>query len=250
MGGRAAIVVAVLALAAAGAAAAGAAGLIDIGEPLHASFRFQMTPSKLPRAKAKPVRVSISGRYRTDDGSHVPALHELKLEFDRHFILDVKDVPVCGGGAINVRRNVLEGCEDAVVGRGTVEAEVAFPEQPLTSVSGALTVYNRGRKPGGADLLGWAYFSAPITGAVVVPVKVRRIDGGRYGWRARLEIPKLAGGSGSITGYSVRFLDRILSATCGDGRLQIGGVSTFVDGTLLASSVIRSCFVPEAHPRQ
>ncbi len=240
-----------LTLAVAVAAAANAAGGFGIGDPLRASFRFQMSPSRFPRAKAKPVRVSVSGKYRTDDGSHVPALRELEVELDRHFTLDVKGIPGCGKGTLNVRAATLEGCEDAVVGRGTVEAEVAFPEQPLTSVSGTLTVYNRGRKPGGADLLGWAYFPAPITGAIAVPVKVRRVDGGRYGWRARLEIPKIAGGSGSITGYSVRFLDRILSATCGsDGRLQIRAASTFVDGFLSVATGIRPCSVAEAHPRQ
>jgi hypothetical protein len=249
MGGRAALLAVVLVLAAGGGA--GAAGAIEIGQPLHTSFRFRADPKKLSRSKRTPVRISIAGRNWTDDGSHVPAAREIELALDRHFALDVEGVPVCKGGSRQVRGATLEGCEDALVGRGTIEAEVAYPEEPMTTVTGSLRIYNRGRKPGGADLAGRAYFTAPITGVLLIPIEVRRsADGGRYGWRAHLEIPKMAGGYGSIVGYSARIYKRIFSATCGDGSLQVRAGSTFVDGEFLASTERRPCAVAEADSRQ
>lgn len=249
MGGRAAsiIVVIALAVAAVGSSAAGSV-LVEAGNP-PLLFGFGVSPSKLPRAKPRPVQVLVSGRYETGDGPHVPALHELELDLDRHLTLDVTGVPTCSAGTLEVRGEVLEGCEDAVVGRGTIEAEVAFPEVPMTTVSGPLTIFNRGLRPGGADLLGYLYLPAPINGAVTISIKVRK-NPGRYGWKARFEIPKIAGGAGSVVAYSVQFRKRIFSATCAHGRLGARAVSTFVDGTTISESAIRHCTVAEPHVRQ
>lgn len=247
MGGRVAILAVALAGIAFGAAVAGAANPIVIAD-LHVDFRAGF-PSKLAK-KPRPVPLSLSGRVWTDDGSHIPALSELEMKLDRQFLLGVEDLPVCAGGTRNVRREFIEGCEDAIVGRGLIEAEVAFPERPLMSVKGTLTIYNRGREPGGFDLGGWAYFPAPITGAIAIPVKVRRFDGGRYGWRARVEIPKLAGGNGSIARFSVRLSKRIVSARCADGKVQVGTTTAFADGTTRFITLIRNCSVAEADPRQ
>ncbi|HEU5105507.1 MAG TPA: hypothetical protein VFU11_06670 [Solirubrobacterales bacterium] len=242
MRGRAAIVVVVIALATSGAAATATSPIV-IGEVLRVDVGFGISPSALPKRKPRSVRLALSARVRTDDGSHVPALTEMELKLDRHFFFDLHGVPVCRGGGRDVRSEVLEGCEDAIVGRGTVEVEVAFPEEPLMAVSGSLRIYNRGHKPGGANLAARAYFPAPVTGAVLVPVEVRKMPGGRYGWRARLAIPKIAGGYGSITAFSARIDKRIVSATCGDGKLQIGSVSTFADGMQHFMTAIHLCSV-------
>jgi hypothetical protein len=178
--------------------------------PLH--FNFSVSPRRLPRSKPQPVQVLVSDKYETGDGSHVPALEELEVEMDRHLVLDVAGIPICDGGSRDIRGDVLGGCEDAVVGKGTIEAELAFPESQFSTVSGELTIYNLGRKLGGADLAGFASFPPPIR-AQVIPIKVRK-SAGRYGWKARLEIPELAGGAGSITSYSAHLGKRIFSATC------------------------------------
>jgi len=214
--------------------------------PLH--LEFSVTPRKLPRSKPQPVRVLIGDEYETGDGSHVPALEELELELDRHLVLDVAGIPICHGGR-EPRGETLDACEDAVVGKGTIEAEVAFPESQLTTVSGELTIYNQGRKPGGADLAAYAHFSAPTNATLVILIKVRKNTGGRYGWKARAEIPKLDGGSGSITSYSMHLEKRIFSATC-DGRMLAHAVSTFVDGSSRSETAIRTCAMTEPHVRQ
>jgi hypothetical protein len=245
MGGRVAIVVAALAVAVGGVVSANAQISVPIEDPLSALFRFDLTPSKLPRTKPAPVRLSISGNNKTDDGSHVPTLREVELKLDRRFSFDLTDVPVCAYGShFDVRPNEIEKrCADAAVADGRITLEVAFPEVPLMTVSGALTVYNRGPKAGGFDLVGWAYFPAPVTGGIYLPVRVREAVAGRYGWRAKTEVPKLAGGSGSITAYSMHFRKGIVLATCGGEQLQISAASTFVEGNLRVSTGIRRCTV-------
>jgi hypothetical protein len=247
-----AILVVALAVAVGSGIAARAETVVVFEEPLSTQFHFDLTPSKLPRTKAKPVRLSIAGSNRTDDGSHIPALREVELQLDRRFSFDLTDVPVCRlGPHFDVRPDPIEEkCADAAVAHGQVTLEVAFPERPFVTVSGALPIYNRGRKPGGFDLVGWAYFSAPVTGGVYLPVKVRKTNIGRYGWKAQLEVSKIAGGAGSIASYSMHFRKGIVAASCGGRQLQIGSRSIFADGTLRAVTGTHTCSVTEADPRQ
>jgi hypothetical protein len=251
MGGRVAIALAALVFAVGGGVSANATPPVTIGEPLSTGFHFDLTPAQLPRAKPAPVRLSIFGSNRTNDGSHVPALREVELKLDQRFSFDLTDVPVCAYGLhTDVRPSDIETrCADAVVANGQITLEVAFPEQPLTTVTGLLTVYNRGRKPGGFDLIGWVYFPAPVTGGIYLPIQVRKVDIGRYGWRAKLEVPKIASGSGSVTAYSMHFRKRIVSATCGGKQLQIGATSTFADGAERAATGIHTCTVAKDDTR-
>src|SRR5690349_2475432 len=118
------------------------------------------------------------------------------------------------------------------------------------AVTGDLTLYNMGHSGKERHLLASAFIPAPVTGEIPNPIQVRRIDKGRFGWMATATVPKIAGGSGSITGYSMRIGKRFLTATCGDGRLQLRATSTFVDGTRLVEGSIRACAVAEADARQ
>jgi len=239
MGGRtASILVAVaLTVAAVGPSAARSVSVEAGNIPLY--FNFTVHPRKLPRTKPQPARVLVSSKYKTGDGSHVPALEELELELDRHLVLDATAVPICDAGGRDGRKEVLEGCDDAVVGKGTIEVELAYPESRLSTVSGDLTIYNLGRKPGGADLVGYA-FILPLIRHMIIPINVRN-SAGHYGWKVRFEIPKIAGGAGSITSYSANLGKRILSATCSDGHMLARAISTFVDGSSRTERAVRTC---------
>src|SRR4051812_48197598 len=69
-----AILVSVLAVAAGGVSASAQTAAVIGDDPLSVLFRFDLTPSTLPRAKPAPARLSISGNNEMNDGSHVPAL--------------------------------------------------------------------------------------------------------------------------------------------------------------------------------
>jgi hypothetical protein len=217
-------------------------------------FSFAVAPSVLPRSEPAPARISVAGSYWLEEGGpRFEALRSLRFEADRHLGLDLKGVPVCDGLERDVRRDLDEMekvCGNAAIGHGRLTATGAFPGDRLISATGGMTLYNRGRVPGGARLLAFAYLKAPLTGAVEIPVEIRRINRGRMGWQIRLEIPRNTGGGVWITDYSLRIGKRFLSATCVGRKLALRAVSLLEDGTRRRERAVSPCTVAEADPRQ
>ncbi|HVV89570.1 MAG TPA: hypothetical protein VHB53_03660, partial [Solirubrobacterales bacterium] len=77
-------------------------------------------------------------------------------------------------GALTVRRRTM-----FVTGRTT--AQVAFAEQRPIDVPSKLLVFNGGDRGGKVKLFIHAYFSSPISGAIVTTVTFKKIHHGRYG---------------------------------------------------------------------
>lgn len=231
------------------AAASATAGAAQIGH-LISYFNFELAPVKLSPTQPRHVRMSLSGRYETSETTHIPALRELKLEGDRHLALDLKGVPACVGPHYDYKGALEDACGDAVIGRGELTVEVAFPEEPVMTVTGDLTLYKGGHLGKVRHLLANALLPAPVSGEVHIPITIEKSDGGRFGWTATAAVSKIAGGYGSITAYSVRIGKRFLTATCQGGRLQMRTLSSFTDGTKLPESAIRTCSVPKADARQ
>jgi hypothetical protein len=247
MGGRAASIVVVIALGV-GVVAATAGG-VDIGMPVSWSPRFTISPTKLSRTHPTHVTMLASGQYRTTDGSHVPALRELELEGDRHLAFDLKEVPVCSGGGRESRGRIEEDCRDALVGGGKVTIEISDPESRLMWVRGRLSLYNGGGTKDVRRLYAHADLP-PRVRELVIPITIRKVDDERFGWRASAEVPKIAGGAGSIYGYSVRIGKRFLRATCADGRLELRATSTFVDGEKVTGRTVQTCSAAEPYVRR
>ena len=72
----------------------------------------------------------------------------------------------------------------------------------------------------------------PVPAAIVTTVKIKKIHNGRYGLKSVATIPKIAGGSGSVTSFSLKIDKKftykgkkvsVLSAKCPDGKLQAHG---------------------------
>jgi len=81
-------------------------------------------------------------------------------------------------------------------------------------------------------------------------VKIKKIHRGRYGVESIASIPKIAGGAGSVTSFSLEVGKTytykgkkmtILSAKCPDGKLQAHGTAVFSDETKASAEVIRTC---------
>ena len=195
----------------------------------------------------------VRGRYRNEEGEPLGALRTLRFEGDRHLALDLADVPVCELPGRDVRRNLDEMerlCGEAAVGHGQMTVEAYFPGERWIPATGDMTIYNLGRKPDGPDLLAFVELPAPFTAALSIPIELRRLNRGPFGWEVRAPIPKIAGGAGFITEYSLRIGRRFLSATCVGGKLQLRVFSRFADGTRRSERVARPCTVAEADVRQ
>lgn len=210
---------------------------------LEIEFDGGFSPKALSKTKPTPISFFLWAKLRTLDGEHPPAATEFKLETDKNGSIDVKGVPVCTSGKLQSQTTAAARrvCGQAIVGEGTTEAAVKFPEQPSINVKSELLAFNGGFKGGVTTLYVHAFLNAPVTAALVTTVKIKKIKNGRFGLLSVGKIPKIAGGAGSPTYFKLKFDKGILFAKCPDGRLLARGTGTFDDGTVVSAGVVRPC---------
>lgn len=234
---------AVVALAVAGFAAAANKPVEVQAGNLKLTFNGGFTPTALSKTKPTSIALNVSGKIRSVDGTHVPALKEFEVETDKNGAIDVKGVPVCKSSQLQSQDTKhAEGiCGDAIVGTGTTGIEIAFPEQAPIPVKSKLLVFNGGFKGGVTTLYIHAYITVPTPAAVVTTVKIKKVSKGRYGTLSVASIPKIAGGSGSVTDFGLTIKKGILTAKCPDGHLNAHGKAIFADGTRVSAEIVRAC---------
>jgi hypothetical protein len=211
-------------------------------DPLLPAVRTTLiaTPSPIPAPSEEriPVSLRLADSISTEDGSHPPAATEVRFDLDRQLRLDLSGVPRCPWAptqsypAFDWNR-----CDPATIGKGQIKWEVAFPEQEAFRTGAEATVYRGNRN----KLLIRTHVPAPIEGQVVIPVALSPQSEGIYGLRATATIPKIAGGSGSLTYLGLRFRKGLFSAACPKRHLQFGVTDDFADGTRAGSGVIVTC---------
>ncbi len=213
------------------------------------------SPTALPKSKLAPITLTVSGKIATADGKHAPALKEVIIETDKNGEINAKGLPVCTSGKLQAQdtKHAEEACKPAIVGEGITDAEVEFPEQAPFIAHSKLLAFNGGVKGGVTTLYIHAYFSAPVSGAIVTTVKVSKIHKGRFGTKSVATIPKIAGGYGSVKAFSLTVgrsftykgkKQSYLLAKCPDGHLNAHATSVFsgAEGTTkLVGDFVRSC---------
>lgn len=203
-----------------------------------------ISPTKLPRHGKAPVTARLEAEIGTRDGSHPPAFESMDLKVEKNISIDSVGLPTCRAGQLQATSSAAarRACGEAIVGSGRAEVEVAFPEQPPFSSAGPLILFNGGQRGATTTLFLHAYVNVPAPTAIVVPATVTRIHEGRFGLRVQATVPKIAGGSGSVTSFELvvgrRYAHRgerksFLSASCPNGVWMAKGEATFVDGTTL-----------------
>lgn len=234
------------------AVAAGEKPVVVRAGNLELTFNGGFTPKALSKTQLTPIKLNVSGEIATVDGTHPPALKEFVLETDKNGAVEVKGFPVCKSSRLQATdtARALAACKSALIGEGTTDIEVAFPESKPIPVSSKLLVFNGGEKGGVTTLYIHAYITVPTPAAVVTTVKIKRIHRGRFGIESIASIPKIAGGSGSVTSFSLAVGKTytyegkkvsVLSAKCTDGKLMAHGTAIFSDGTKAEGEVVRVC---------
>jgi hypothetical protein len=211
---------------------------------LELTFNGGFKPKTLSKTKLTPITLTASGDIKTIDGTHPPAMKEFVLETDKNGSINVKGLPACSSAKLQAQdtKHAEAACKSAIIGSGQVTAEVQFPEQNPITVPSKLVVFNGGFSGGTTTLYIHAYFTAPITGAIVTTVKIKKIHNGRYGLKSVATIPKIAGGSGSVTHFNLTINKKgVLSAKCPDGKIQAHGTAVFADGTKASAEIVRTC---------
>jgi hypothetical protein len=245
-------VAAVLVFVAAGAALASstkvriqAGNILIVGEG-------GFTPTALPKDVDAPITIFGKGRIGTADGTLPPILKTIEFEFDRHGSIQTLGLPVCTPGKLQSTTvpQARKLCPGAIVGKGFGRAVVKFPEQAPIPVSSPITIFNGPRLDGDPSVIAHFYTTIPAPVAFVVPVRIETISNGRYGYRVKAKVPKLAGGSGIPLSGSIRIGRRwtykgvkhsYINARCADGRLQATGKFSFDDGSLLRGTFLNPC---------
>ncbi len=227
------------------ASAAGGGPVTAEAGNLKFTFNGGFSPSKLPKKKMAPIVLSASGKIQTKDGTHPPALKEVEVETDKNGSINVKGVPVCKSGQLQSRdtRSAEKVCKKAIIGTGATNIEIQFPEQNPIPVHSKLLVLNGGTKGGTTTLFIHAYITVPTPAAVVTTLKIKKHRHGRYGLKTIASIPKIAGGSGSVTSFNLRVGNKkkVLFAQCPDGKLQAHATAKFANGEKVSAGIIRTC---------
>jgi hypothetical protein len=234
---------AIVALAVAGVAHAYKPVVVKAGN-LVLTFNGGITPSKLPKHKMAPISLNVSAGIKTADGSHPPALKEFVVETDKNGGINAKGVPTCKAGKIEATTTTSaeKACKSAIIGKGTTDVEVLFPESAPIQIKSKLLAFNGGVSGGKTTLFIHAYLSNPIAAAIVTTVKVSKIHNGRYGLKSVASIPKIANGAGSVKTFNLTINKKgVLMAKCPDGKLQAKATGVFADGTKATGSIVRTC---------
>jgi hypothetical protein len=210
------------------------------------------SPKTLPKKTLAPITLSTSGKIKTLDGTHPPALKEFFGEVDKNGAIDVKGYPTCKAGKLQAQdtKHAKAACSTSIIGKGKTDVEILFEESKPVPVKSELVVFNGGVSGGTTTLYVHAYITFPVPAAIVTTVKIKKINKGPYGYSFKATIPKIAGGSGSVTSFDLSINKTfnykgkkvsVLSAKCPTGKLQARGTAVFSDGTRLSTGIVRPC---------
>jgi len=233
-----------------GIAAAGAV-IIEAGT-MVLKIEGGVSRQALPKHDLAPVTIHGSGSLRTVDGSHPPALREAVIDADKDLVVDVQGLPTCRIGELQAvtTKRAESVCGDAIVGRGSATVEVSFPEQPPIHSTGPLVIFNGGERHGAITFIGHAYVSVPAPTAVVGTARVTRIRKGAFGLHVKVDVPTIAGGSGSVVAASIKlgrnYTDKgkrrsVFSGRCSNGRIEGRGTFKYADGSSLSGGFPETC---------
>jgi hypothetical protein len=174
----AALVLASLVAVRAGAESTGGDGLV-------VTLAGTIKPNRLPRDRPAPVSLTLSGSIRAVEGATPPRLSRIEIAFGARGGLDTAGLPSCPRARLRnaTQRQALERCRPALVGRGTIEAEVPLnPEEPILAHATVLAF--NGRAHGRPAVWLHAYAASPPV-SFVLPFYLRRVDDGAYGLSMR-----------------------------------------------------------------
>jgi hypothetical protein len=210
------------------------------------------SPTALPRHRLAPITLNISGKIRTLNGEHPPAVKEVVIETDKNGAINAKGLATCTSGKLQAQTTAKAEaiCKQALIGKGNTSVQVAFPEQAPFIAKSKLLAFNGGVKGGKTTVYLHAFLKSPVSAAVVAVAKVSKVHHGRYGLKTVTTVPKIAGGYGSPISFNLKIgrtftykgkKQSYLLAKCPDGHLNAKGVGIFSDGSRLAGSLVRSC---------
>jgi hypothetical protein len=224
------------------------------------SLQGKISPLMLSRRRPDPIHLRLSGGLQSTDGSLLPRVNRVEIGFPTKGIVNTYGLPVCTGRRLRnaTSAGAIDACRPALIGHGSVEADVVLPDQGPFRVHAKLLVFNGPRKDGHRLLLLHGYARQPPT-TVVMPFTLVRGDG-RFGIRIGADLPAALGPWPHLArfrmdlGRDYEFRGRrrsFLRATCPipprftSGFFSLAQVSySLADGRRISRAITRSCRAP------
>jgi hypothetical protein len=162
----------------------------------------QVMPYKLPRDRPAPIAIFVGGHLETDNGGIPPQLERLRIQVNRHGLLQSRGLPVCQARRVQpaTTERALANCGEALIGSGQFWAHIILPGQEPYPTKGRLLIFN-GRRDGHPTLLAQIYTSHPFNSSFLITFAIRKVDEGFYGTELTASLPETLGEWG--------YLDRI-----------------------------------------
>ena len=215
-------------------------------------FDTRISPHRLSKTHTTPATIRSFGRIFTTDGSPPLALKKVFVKLDRDLSVDTEGLPACKLVRIQAKdgQSALRICRRALVGRGSMETEIAFPGEVPVFAHGKVLIFNGGTRHGAVTLLVHSYLTSPVPAVAVTPVSIRRIRRGPYAQLAIATVPRVAGGAGAIVSFNAKIRRRytlrgkrlsVVSSTCDHHRIRSQVKAIFSDGTSVQGGLVHGC---------
>lgn len=230
------------------------------GRGVVACLGGSISPQVLPRHRPVPISLSLEGAIRAEGGAP-PRLQRFELAFGARGGLDTAGLPVCPRARLrnSTHSQALARCGGALVGRGTIAAEVPLnPAEPILANAQALAF--NGRAQGRPAVWVQAYSAAPPV-SFVLPFFLSRPRAGAFGVQLRAPAASALGRWPRLRSFRLRLGRRYraggvarsyLSASCPlPPRFHVFRVPlaratyTFTPGPTLSTTILRGCRVRE-----
>ncbi|HEY4778446.1 MAG TPA: hypothetical protein VIH47_02500 [Solirubrobacterales bacterium] len=226
---------------------------------LFVEFSGGIAPSALPRDARAPISVEVTGTIRTLSGERPPALRRISIAINRGGRLDANGLPVCERRQIDPSSSAeaLAHCGPALVGGGSYDADVAFPEQSALPSHGRILAFNA-VVGGKRAILAHVYGTDPIPITRIIVFHIRETSGtygtiltgalpaslNRYGYLQRISLSLHR--NFTYKGRRRSYLSAACEAPAGfpGASFPFAHASMgFADGRTLSSTLTRSCRV-------
>lgn len=171
---------------------------------IRVAFDAKLTPRKLPRSGAAPVRFALSAKIASTDGSIPPQLQGIAIEINRNGHLNPAGLPVCGAARIqpSTTAGALRACGSSLVGEGHFSAKVLLAQQAPFPSSGKIVAFN-GSWQGHPAILAHVYGTEPVPTSYTLPFVIGSAGKGPYGATLSASLPGFTSKWGYVTGISL-----------------------------------------------
>jgi hypothetical protein len=166
-------------------------------------FDGKLSPRKLPRSGAAPVRVAVSAKIQPLPGKAPPQLRRIKIAINRHGHLNARGLPVCRLDEIqpSTTQDALSKCRSSLVGTGVFSAKLLVSGTAPFPSEGKMHAFNS-ILHGRPAILAHVYGTNPAPVSYTIPFEVRQAKG-TYGLVLTAAFPEVNSRKGYVSGLSL-----------------------------------------------